>query len=119
MTLCNINQGRSSLFRQFGLSSNSSLLSAVLRQAYLGSASDLDEAELEAVRSVFSASEVVRNGVLADVMCEDTPYRDEANGRNLTGMWEEYGTEEYVADAGWYFKTLAVQEIGKKKERVF
>ena len=43
MTLCNINQGRSSLFRAYGLADNKTLLQAVLGQAYFGSQKELSE----------------------------------------------------------------------------
>ena len=59
VTLCNINQGRSSLFREMGLAANESLLLAVLRQAYLGSEKGLDLKELQAVRKVFGDRDVV------------------------------------------------------------
>ena len=65
VTLCNINQGRNSLFRQFGLIKNESLRRAVLHQAYSGlddregAAADLS-GDLEAVRAIFSSEDVVR-----------------------------------------------------------
>ena len=43
MTLCNINQGRSSLFHEYGLADNKTLLQAVLGQAYFGSQKELSE----------------------------------------------------------------------------
>ena len=27
--------------------------------------------------------------------------------------WKRYANESYIKEAGWYFKTLAVQEIGE------
>ena len=54
VTLCNISQGRISLFRQTGLSSNDTLLLAVLRQAYFGSQLPLTQSEIEDVRRIFS-----------------------------------------------------------------
>lgn len=130
MTLCNINQGRSSLFQQLKLSENRSLLSAVLRQAYFGSRDELDSESLELLAErVFVDDEVITKGFLADYMFQDTAYRDVA--------WQEYekilfsihskDTNEtylsflkkrpYNRYAGWYFKTLAVQEIGKNSAR--
>jgi len=47
VTLCNINQGRSSLFAEVGLANNETLLAAVLRQAYLGMEGELDEPTLK------------------------------------------------------------------------
>jgi len=29
--------------------------------------------------------------------------------------WQSIANESYIREAGWYFKTLAVQEIGKFK----
>ena len=43
ITLCNINQGRSSLFHAYGLAKNKTLLNAVLQQAYFGSKKNLSE----------------------------------------------------------------------------
>ena len=42
--------------------------------------------------------------------------REEAmNATDLTkARWRDLAKEPYVSDAGWYFKTLAVQEIGKQ-----
>jgi len=31
------------------------------------------------------------------------------------GKWLNFVNETYIKEAGWYFKTLAVQEIGEKK----
>ena len=42
VTLCNINQGRLSLFHQFQLSANETLLNAVLSQAYFGSRKEIN-----------------------------------------------------------------------------
>ena len=119
VTLCNINQGRHSLFRQMGLSQNNSLLLAVLRQAYFGSKEELSGGDLAAVRRIFSSEEVVRKGILADMMFTQIPYRQQALHfvKNLTDDWNVMAGEAYISDAGWYFKTLAVQEIGEKKKR--
>ena len=32
------------------------------------------------------------------------------------GKWLNFVNETYIKEAGWYFKTLAVQEIGEKKK---
>lgn len=120
MTLCNINQGRSSLFRQFGLESDDSRLLAVLKQAYFGieDNDNLTSGELESVREIFSSSEVVQKGFLTDAMCGQTAFRDdvldlnETAEREITLGWEVEAAADYVKDAGWYFKTLAVQELG-------
>ena len=29
-------------------------------------------------------------------------------------QWMKFANETYIKEAGWYFKTLAVQEIGKE-----
>ena len=47
VTLCNINQGRLSLFHQFELSDNETLLNAVLMQAYFGSKEQIDKNMLQ------------------------------------------------------------------------
>ena len=49
VTLCNINQGRSSLFHAYGLSANKTLLNAVLKQAYFGSTQELTQEEVGVV----------------------------------------------------------------------
>ena len=49
VTLCNINQGRSSLFHAYGLSANKTLLNAVLKQAYFGSTQELTKEEVDVV----------------------------------------------------------------------
>ena len=115
VTLCNINQGRNSLFRQVNLSYNETLLLSVLRQAYFGSQEHLTSDELAMVRHIFSDEEVVRKGILTDIMFQNTPFRSEAmNASELTkARWKEVANLTYVSDAGWYFKTLAVQEIGE------
>ena len=46
VTLCNINQGRSSFFHAYGLSANKTLLNAVLKQAYFGSRQELTKEEV-------------------------------------------------------------------------
>ena len=32
--------------------------------------------------------------------------------------WMRFANETYISEAGWYFKTLAVQEIGESWETV-
>jgi hypothetical protein len=72
--------------------------------------------------------------MLTDIMCQDTPHRKKvlANPYNShysnsifiskamamaseVGLkeWMKEANETYIRDAGWYFKTLAVQEIGR------
>ncbi len=65
-------------YEQVGLSDDEHLLHAVLRQAYLGLTSDLSPETLSRVREVFSSEEVVRKGLVTDVMFEQTAYRQEA-----------------------------------------
>ena len=70
---------------------------------------------MEAVGSIFAAEEVVSKGLLADFMFQSTPYRKKAlqemEAENFSD-WKNQASETYVREAGWYFKTLAVQEIG-------
>ena len=65
--------------------------------------------------SIFAAEEVVSKGLLADFMFEKTPYRkaalQELDAGNFSN-WKHYASDAYIREAGWYFKTLAVQEIG-------
>ena len=75
MTLCNINQGRSSLFHHLGLATNDSLLRAVHNQAYLGSPHELSPEEMSVVANIFASEEVIRKGFLADYMFQETAYR--------------------------------------------
>lgn len=43
--------------------------------------------------------------------------RQEAlSATNLTDGWEDFANETYISEAGWYFKTLAVQEIGEMND---
>ena len=73
---------------------------------------------------IFGDKEVVTKGFLADYMFQQSAYRADAlNGYmgQLTAALNSDGEtaldiqrkESYVREAGWYFKTLAVQEIGK------
>lgn len=69
---------------------------------------------LKAVKAIFSSKDVLKKGILGDLMCESTPYRQKAfNERDLL-KWESFANETYISEAGWYFKTLAVQEMGKE-----
>jgi len=113
VTLCNINQGRNSLFHAYGLSKNKTLLNLVLRQAYFGAKTNLSHDQIEAVGSIFASEDVVSKGLLADFMFQSTPYRKEALKEKFGNLWENTSNEAYVREAGWYFKTLAVQEIGE------
>ena len=69
--------------------------------------------QIEAVGSIFASEDVVSKGLLADFMFQSTPYRKEALKEKFLN-WEGTSREDYVREAGWYFKTLAVQEIGKE-----
>ena len=69
--------------------------------------------QIEAVGSIFASEDVVSKGLLADFMFQSTPYRKEAQKEKFLN-WENTSSEAYVREAGWYFKTLAVQEIGKE-----
>nr|XP_040563668.1 uncharacterized protein LOC121113868 [Lepeophtheirus salmonis] len=113
VTLCNINQGRSSLFRQYGLGSNESLLHAVLEQAYFGIRDGTASREMEDIRRIFGDEDLVKKGVLADTMFMMTPYRSEAYELAKKDDWAKLMNVTYVTDSGWYFKTQAVQEIGE------
>ena len=71
---------------------------------------------MEAVGSIFGAEEVVTKGMLADFMFQSTSYRQDALEYLEAGNfenWTQSAGDPYVREAGWYFKTLAVQEIGK------
>ena len=138
MTICNINQGRSSFFHSYGLSANKTLLNAVLKQAYFGSRQELKKEEVRTFRdrknqssqiflfitflfqiaevaSIFASEEVITKGLLADYMFQITPYRERAlkESRNQSVDWQSMANESYIREAGWYFKTLAVQEVGE------
>ena len=70
VTLCNINQGRRSFFVQKGLSHDKGrdLLQAVLGQAYFGLKANLSPEQEEKVQRLFSSEEVVKKGILTDMM---------------------------------------------------
>lgn len=72
---------------------------------------------MEAVARIFATEEVISKGLLADFMMQSTPYRTDAlqEMKNGTFNWENSANESYVREAGWYFKTLAVQEVGKNE----
>lgn len=113
MTLCNINQGRRSLFVSKGLSHESPLLGAVLSQAYFGSRNNLSEQALSQLRTLFSAEDVVKKGLLADIMYMSTANKEEAKSLLDPDDWKSSKDYDFVAEAGWYFKTLAAQEPGE------
>ena len=85
------------------------------RQAYFGTPNNMNNDDLERVRDIFSSEEVVKKGLLSDAMCEDTAFKEEAwaHEHQVVERWTNESKEEYVKDAGWYFKTIAVQEIGE------
>jgi hypothetical protein len=70
---------------------------------------------MEDVGNIFSSKEVISKGLLADYMFQATSFRKEALDEVKRSQfdWEASTNESYVREAGWYFKTLAVQEIGK------
>jgi len=71
--------------------------------------------QIEEVASIFASEEVITKGLLADYMFQATPYRKKAleDSKNQSLNWQESANESYIREAGWYFKTLAVQEVGK------
>ena len=71
--------------------------------------------QIEEVASIFASEEVITKGLLADFMMQQTPYRQAAmlESQNSSFDWTTLANESYVREAGWYFKTLAVQEVGK------
>jgi hypothetical protein len=75
VTLCNINQGRSSLFHHLGLANNDSLLRAVHSQAYHGSVVDLSPEEMSAVASIFASEEVIRYLSFYILFTTATPFK--------------------------------------------
>ena len=46
---------------------------------------------------------------------EDALKKMNDSSLNGTSKWKNFVNETYIKEAGWYFKTLAVQEIGEKK----
>ena len=88
MTLCNINQGRRSFFVSKGLSHESPLLGAVLSQAYFGSRNNLSEQAMNQLRALFSAEDVVKKGLLADIMYMSTANKNEAKSLSNPDDWE-------------------------------
>ena len=52
VTLCNINQGRNSLFHAYGLSKNKTLLNLVLRQAYFGAKTNLSHDQVSSNHNI-------------------------------------------------------------------
>jgi len=48
-------------------------------------------------------------------MFQTTPYRKKAleESQNQSVNWQSIANESYIREAGWYFKTLAVQEVGE------
>ena len=72
---------------------------------------------------------MVTKGFLADYMFQQSPFRADAlkgymnqvltpvnltTGQTLLDVQRQ---ETYVRESGWYFKTLAVQEIGENSNR--
>ena len=47
-------------------------------------------------------------------MLQNTAYRNEALDEDNYFDWQQSANYSYVREAGWYFKTLAVQEVGKQ-----
>ncbi len=55
---------------------------------------------------------VVTRGLISDSM-RNTAYKEEALAEASKEDWRLMAGEPFVSEAGWYFKTLAVQEVGK------
>ena len=54
-------------------------------------------------------------------MFQTTPYRKKAleESQNQSVNWQSIANESYIREAGWYFKTLAVQEVGEDWKALF
>ena len=54
-------------------------------------------------------------------MFQTTPYRKKAleESQNQSVNWQSIANESYIREAGWYFKTLAVQEVGEYWKDLF
>lgn len=70
--------------------------------------------QMSDVAQIFASEEVISKGLLADFMFQSTPYRKAAleEAKHHSFNWKATANESYVKHAGWYFKTLAVQEVG-------
>ena len=77
------------------------------------------------VAEIFANQEVVTKGFLADYMFQQSPFRADAlkgymkqlltphSDNSSATLLDVQRNESYVRESGWYFKTLAVQEIGE------
>ena len=54
-------------------------------------------------------------GVLADVMYLETSVKSEAYHSPTLDTWTDYRDQDFVNQAGWYFKTVAAQIPGKSE----
>lgn len=113
VTLCNINQGRRSFFVAKGLSHESPLLGAVLSQAYFGSRKNLTQETMSKLKDLFSSEDVVKKGLLADLMYMTSASKDDSKSMLNPDDWVASKDYDFVSEAGWYFKTLAAQEPGE------
>ena len=80
---------------------------------------------LNVVAEIFANQEVVTKGFLADYMFQQSPFRADAlkgymkqlltpsSDNSTETLLDVQRNESYVRESGWYFKTLAVQEIGE------
>lgn len=85
----------------------------MLSQAYFGSRHNLSQSDMAQLRELFGGEEVVRKGILADLMYMQTNSKDIAKQMSNPDDWEANKDFDFVAEAGWYFKTLAAQEPGE------
>ena len=67
------------------------------------------------VSNIFASEEVLTKGLLADSMFQSSAYRKTAMEElaNNAPNWKDFVNDSYIREAGWYFKTLAVQEVGE------
>ena len=84
-----------------------------MSQAYFGSKKNLSSDVLSRLKDLFSAEDVVKKGLLADTMYMTTANKAEALSLLNRDDWTASKDYDFVAEAGWYFKTLASQEPGQ------
>ena len=72
--------------------------------------------QIEEVATIFAAEEIIRKGELAEYMFQNSAFRQDALNmesiKDKTEDWKKTRNEKYIREAGWHFKTLAVQEVG-------
>ena len=75
--------------------------------------------QIEEVATIFAAEEIIRKGELAEYMFQNSAFRQDALNmesiKDKTEDWKKTRNEKYIREAGWHFKTLAVQEVGAYK----